>query len=205
MFEKEYETLRQELSDNKKYVFERPLLIITAAFIFSDFVMETPYAILFPILVIYLLLFNLKFTSNRLNSSARIVSYIRLFIEKKDPKNYQWETFLAKYRKHGKEGGLRYYHIIYWFHIITAIVFFIFELLLYLDNQIDLKSNDLIKESITILSISFCVIGLFFLIKFGIETYPQKVIRYFENEKTIVKKTIDELEEKRRPTKAHRQ
>lgn len=74
MFEKEYETLRQELSDNKKYVFERPLLIITAAFIFSDFVLETPFAMLFPILVIYLLLFNLKFTRNRLNSSARIVS-----------------------------------------------------------------------------------------------------------------------------------
>jgi hypothetical protein len=32
-FEKEYETLRYELNENKKYIFERPLVIITAAFV----------------------------------------------------------------------------------------------------------------------------------------------------------------------------
>lgn len=77
MYEKEYELLRNELNDNKKYVFERPLIIFTAACIFLDYISNTGYIMLFPCLIILLLLFNLHFTANRLNSNARIIAYIR--------------------------------------------------------------------------------------------------------------------------------
>lgn len=199
MFEKEYETLRAELSDNKKFVFERPLLIITAALLFTEYITGTNFAMLFPNIVIYLLLFNFKFTSNRLNSSSRIVSYIRLFIEKKEPKNYQWETFLYEYRKDEKDKGLRYYPIIYWFHILTVIIFISIEIFLYFDNQIDFSFNDIKKETITIISILLCLIGIFFLIKLGIEATPNKIYNYFVNEISSVEKTIENMKKESTP------
>ncbi|MCX6322346.1 MAG: hypothetical protein NTX93_11180 [Bacteroidia bacterium] len=199
MFEKEYETLRQELNENRKYVFERPLLIITAALVFFEYIAKTPFIMLFPNIIIFLLLFNLKFTSNRLNSSARIVSYIRLFIEKKDPSNYRWESFLSKYREDRNKKGLRYYPTIYWFHILTVLIFVLFEILLYLDHQIDSTFKDVKKEIITIFSIVFCFIGLVYLVKIGIETSPQKINDYFENEINNVKETLKDIDKESTP------
>jgi hypothetical protein len=49
--EKEFETLRNELLQGKRYVFERPILIITASLAFIQFV-DKQYAIYFPAIVI---------------------------------------------------------------------------------------------------------------------------------------------------------
>ena len=51
MFEKEYETLRHELNENKKYVFERPLLIITAALVLFQYISKSPFIMLLPVIV----------------------------------------------------------------------------------------------------------------------------------------------------------
>ena len=67
--EKEYETLRAELLDGKKYVFERPILIITAA-LASVQLLEKGQAIYLTPIVIWLLSFNLWFTVNRIGSIA---------------------------------------------------------------------------------------------------------------------------------------
>jgi len=190
MFEKEYETLRFELNDNKKYVFERPLLIITAALVAFEYVSKTTFVLLLPDIIIYLLLFNLKFTSNRLNSNARIVSYLRLAIEARDPANYSWETFLSEYRVDTHKKGLKFYPTIYYFHILTIIIFMLIETALYFDNQIDLYFTDLKKEIITISSIVFCVVELFFLIKLGSELSPKKLAEFFNNEIIDVEKTL---------------
>ena len=190
MFEKEYETLRFELNDNKKYVFERPLLIITAALVAFEYVSKTAFIMLLPDIIIYLLLFNLKFTSNRLNSNARIVSYLRLAIEARDPANYRWETFLSEYRVDTQKKGLKFYPTIYYFHILTIIIFMLIETTLYFDNQIDFYFTDLKKEIITISSIMFCAVELYFLIKLGNELSPKKLAEFFNNEIIDVEKTL---------------
>jgi hypothetical protein len=43
MFEQEYETLRQQLNDNKKYILERPLFIITAGLVLFDYIDGSEY------------------------------------------------------------------------------------------------------------------------------------------------------------------
>ena len=99
--EKEYDTLRSELNENKKYVFERPLLIFSSALVLFKLSSDISFASLIPGFFTFLLVFNLHFTYNRLLSSARIIAYIRLRLEsEKEKKNdFYWETFLFKYRK----------------------------------------------------------------------------------------------------------
>lgn len=67
----EYGTLRNELLQNKQYVFERPLLIITAAGVAAIQLSDEPSVLLLPVLLIILLLINLWFTVNRLKSIAQ--------------------------------------------------------------------------------------------------------------------------------------
>ncbi|MFH0728115.1 MAG: hypothetical protein V2B19_17460 [Pseudomonadota bacterium] len=130
--EKEYETLRAELLDGKKYVFERPILIITAA-LASVQLLEKGQAIYLTPIVIWLLSFNLWFTVNRIGSIARIVAYIQLILEDKDALWFGWETSLRKYRKWLKNGNLNvrtiqinqeavydslgYYPVIFYVHV----------------------------------------------------------------------------------------
>jgi len=94
----EYETLRNELLQGKKYVFERPILIITGSFAIVQFI-DKQYALYFPLVIIGLLFFNLWFTINGIDSMARIVGYIQLVLEDKDVKWHGWETSLRNYRK----------------------------------------------------------------------------------------------------------
>lgn len=186
MYENEYNSLRAELNENKKYIFERPLLIITAAFVFFQYMSDSPFILLFPCIIFYLLLFNLEFTSNRLNSSARIVSYIRLKIETADPKNYRWETFLSEYRKVSAEKSLRYYPIIYWFHILSMVLFILIEYHCYLGNKIDFAFQDLKKEIITISSVILILIGLVFFLVVAARSHPKRIERFFINEQKTV-------------------
>ena len=138
----EYESLRQEITQNKKYVFERPLFLIGATGLAASQLTNNPIALLLPALLVSLLLVNLWFTVNRLRSTARIVAYIGLIIESEHDNWMGWENSLRKYRewikgefkedkaefieaidgKVRKTDAMWYYHILLWLHLIPVIV-----------------------------------------------------------------------------------
>jgi hypothetical protein len=94
----EYQSLREELLVAKKYVFERPLLILTlgAAVLAGG---NKEYLVFVPVLMTGLLVFNLWFTVNRLRSAARIAAYIQLELEEKNAEKWVgWETALRRSR-----------------------------------------------------------------------------------------------------------
>ena len=70
----EYDTLRKELSESKKYVFERPLVIVGVGLGLLT-TQTVTYGVVLAASLSGLLLFNLWFTVNRLMSVARIVAY----------------------------------------------------------------------------------------------------------------------------------
>jgi hypothetical protein len=92
----EYKVLRQELEMNRKFVFERPLLVVGATLAGA----LSPRIGLLTIPFLGVLLFNLWFTYNRLWSSARIVAYIQLVHEgiSKEFEWIGWERALMKFR-----------------------------------------------------------------------------------------------------------
>jgi hypothetical protein len=92
----EYVTLRDELNQSKKYVFERPLLIVGAGVAMLN-VEVVQYSGALPALLTGLLLFNYWFTINRLMSASRIVAYIHVVLEG-DAGWKGWETSLREYR-----------------------------------------------------------------------------------------------------------
>ncbi len=92
----EYDSLRAELNQSKKYVFERPLVIVGVGLALMTTEGETCQAVL-PALLAGLLLFNFWFTVNRLMSAARIVAYIQVVLEGGSVWE-GWETSLRKYR-----------------------------------------------------------------------------------------------------------
>lgn len=95
----EYKTLREESLQAKKYVFERPLLIVALA-VAGLRTLESEYVAVLPVIVAALLLFNFWFTVNRLSSAARIVAYIQLELESRSYGRWVgWETCLREYRK----------------------------------------------------------------------------------------------------------
>jgi hypothetical protein len=97
--EREYDTLRHELLEAKRYVFERPLAIIALATIGLQ-VFDKPQRIALPIAVSFVTLFNFWFTVNRLHSASRIVAYIQLVLEPSGTHLWTgWETRLREYRK----------------------------------------------------------------------------------------------------------
>ena len=94
----EYKTLREELLQARKYVFERPLLIIAIG-IGGLKVLEGSYVAALPPIVAGLLVFNFGFTATRLMSAARIVAYIQLELEEgKHGPWIGWESCLRWYR-----------------------------------------------------------------------------------------------------------
>jgi hypothetical protein len=199
MYKLEYESLRNELNENRKYVFERPLIIFTAACIFFDYVSKTEYVMLFPCLIILLLIFNLHFTANRLNSNARIIAYIRLFIEKRHPKNFQWETFLEAYRFKGEMKGLKYYPLIFYFHITLIIFLLLIETLLYFDgHQLNPGAHNLKNLITTIVSMVSIIAGgiYFFLIWKSIS--PKQVQVFFEKETSKVVEVLALMKKSRK-------
>ena len=99
LFSKEYNFLRKELETNKKFVFERPLLIIGIGMAVLGTMYDVKVIFLAPIPFLALLYFNLWFTENRLKSSARIVAYLQLVHETKELITSGWESSLREYRK----------------------------------------------------------------------------------------------------------
>jgi hypothetical protein len=95
----EYNTLRQELLEAKRYVFERPLAITALAAVGLQ-VFDKPQHVALPVGVALLTLFNFWFTVNRLQSAARICGYIQLVLEPSATHQWVgWETSLRQYRK----------------------------------------------------------------------------------------------------------
>jgi hypothetical protein len=95
----EYKTLREELLVAKKYIFERPLLILALVAAGSR-ILETGYAVLLLVLAAALVLFNFWFTFNRLSSAARIAAYVQLELEARAHGRWVgWETCLREYRR----------------------------------------------------------------------------------------------------------
>ena len=95
----EYNFLRAELESNKKFVFERPLIIIATGMAILGALYDAKAIFLAPIPFLALLYFNLWFTQNRLKSSARIVAYLQLVHETRQLKTPGWESALRNYRK----------------------------------------------------------------------------------------------------------
>ena len=132
----EYRTLREELLQAKKYVFERPLLIVVIG-VAGLKAIDGDYIALLLVIVAILLLFNFWFTVNRLYSASRIVAYIQLELEGSATRMWRgWETCLREYRRivkhelvHEKKeidneldeevipDALMYYPTIFLFHI----------------------------------------------------------------------------------------
>jgi len=79
--DQEYSFLREELDMNRRFVFERPLLIVGAALAAAVPLADKRAFFLLPLPFLAVLLFNLWFTINRLQSSARIIGYIQLVHE----------------------------------------------------------------------------------------------------------------------------
>lgn len=80
IFLNEYNSLRSELADNKRYMFERPVLTVIAIISVTQFT-DSPYINLIPIVAIGVLLFNLVFTATRVDSYIRYIVYIQIFHE----------------------------------------------------------------------------------------------------------------------------
>ena len=95
----EYSTLREELLQAKRYVFERPLLIVALG-VGGLTTLEIEYSAALGLVLASLILFNFRFTVNRLMSAARIVAYVQLELEKGTTESWSgWESSLRYYRK----------------------------------------------------------------------------------------------------------
>jgi len=107
----EYSSLREEHHTNRKFVFERPLIIVGVALAAAYKIPDGTNLQFVPLPFLALLLFNLWFTFNRMMSSARIVSYIQIMHEEKEHKDkfIGWENSLRKFRKwcHSGDGSHR--------------------------------------------------------------------------------------------------
>lgn len=95
----EYNFLRAELNENRKYIFERPLLIIGATLAAAISLSAAARLGLLPFVFLMVLLFNLWFTFNRMESSSRIIAYLQLVHEgRSEYKWIGWENALRVYR-----------------------------------------------------------------------------------------------------------
>jgi hypothetical protein len=106
----EYKYLLREHKMNRKYIFERPLLIagivaVAAQYLIGHEIVQGHYLftslmqlVMFPVLIC-ILYFNLAFISERIRSDARVVAFIQLFHEGElVPYWIGWETSLRYYR-----------------------------------------------------------------------------------------------------------
>jgi len=170
-YEKEYEFLKKEADDNKRYVFERPLLITASLPLLLTLTNSIFYWFIIP-LIVFLLIFNFWFTVNRLNSFARIIAYIQVYIEKNQ--NYiGWENYLRKYRSKMKDkeftdrikideefisDDFTFYGGIWKFNFFLLLICLISALLLYYNFNSDSSNN--INPVIIIASLSASIVEI---------------------------------------------
>ncbi len=185
----ELNTLRNELLQNKKFVFERPILILSATGVaFAQISKNGLFHISIIILsfvVILLLLLNLQFTINRIKSIARISAYILLFLEPvRLLKWIGWENSLRIYRRWQKENSISqrynlkefidktelpesmmFYSLIFFIHFIPVIL--ILGAVIFVLS----KQTEIIEISISIVTI---ILGFIFLFKCIKDYRPNK-------------------------------
>src|SRR5208337_5044944 len=95
----EYETLRHEFLEAKRYVFERPLAITALAGI-AWHNTGGSQLIALAAAIAFVTLFNLWFTVGRVESGARIAAYIQLVLEPSSEIPWTgWESSLRENRK----------------------------------------------------------------------------------------------------------
>lgn len=198
----EYETLRQELSESRKYVFERPLLIITLS-IAAFNILDEPFLAILPAGFAALSLFNFWFTSNRLRSMSRIIAYIQLQLEGHYYGSWiGWETSLRFYRiwqkknlsrisqiiKDQKEenavpDALMYYPPIYDLHICMMILSVVGSVTLIVRN---FNMWTFISGIVT-----FVIISIFFI--YACKLAPGKMRSLIEDHRVIWKNVFDDM------------
>jgi len=139
----EYRSLRTEMTDNRKFIFERPLVISSALVILFSTGYNANYICILAALTLFMLGFNLWFTFNRLNSNTRILGYFMVVHEGKGKASWiGWENALIKYRvfigsknpiiesilkkydKIKEVDANRFYTPIYYFHLFIGIAVF---------------------------------------------------------------------------------
>jgi hypothetical protein len=131
--------LRAEMDLNRKYIFERPLLIVAGGVTAAATLKELVGFEVLPLLLIVLMGYNLWFTYNRLQSNARIISYLQVVYT---PAGFGrwvgWEAALLSFRKHGsrslrsrthlgwepsdEQQGNRFYGPILSFHVAAVVL-----------------------------------------------------------------------------------
>lgn len=205
--QEEYKTLREEILQGKKYVFERPLLIITISVALIKFI-DKPYIYFIPMLMLSLLLFNLWFTVNRLRSIARIVSYIQLILENDDKESNGWESSLRYYRKWVKShknrlkeilerdmdkdaipDAMGYYPVIYYFHFGVVVFVFVSSVVYTIMHPSILQ---LITMFLTLLLIVFFIF-------YSITCHPRKTGNFIEENRIIWKHVFKVMEQSKIP------
>ena len=194
----EYASLRQEILQNKSYIFERPLLIVGAFVAAITQLGKSDFAILMPPILIFILLINFWFTANRLRSNARISAYIDVILESADSTKWiGWERSLRIYRLLIKTSpevleekvskffnasavpdALMFYPAIYRFHLGIVI----FSIIIY----ILLISNDkLCRPEFLISLIAMILLNIFLFYHFLVRSPPAKMKNLIERERAI--------------------
>lgn len=193
----EYDAIRCELRENKKFIFERAALIIVGILAIINHVNDPIIYIFLPTIAIGLLIYNLLLTTNRFISSAHMAAYIAQFHEG-DLENYWfgWERYLYQYRRFNadpemkdviekikkqfndsKEPKSKYlfnYHRIFKFHVYCSAIFLILAGYNVWNN---LSAGNLI---LIILSMLLIFLNIFLVIKYfsnrNSETHPQNIV-----------------------------
>ena len=180
----EYKILRQEHENNRKFVFERPLVIVGGMLAATMGFKGDPKDMLglLPLIFLAMLWFNLWFTHNRLQSSARIVAYIQLIHELGAAPWIGWENSLTKYRdwytnatEIQKEqlknvpvasDSMGFYPPIFYFHLFCGVMF---VLLLLIQNGV---LQRIVKCETISLDVLWIMVNGFALLAFVLALLP---------------------------------
>jgi hypothetical protein len=132
--QKELGFLRAEMDLNRKYIFERPLLIVAGGITAAGTLEKLIGFEVLPLLFIVLMGYNLWFTFNRLQSNARVIAYLQVVYTPDGVDRWiGWEAGLLRFRAQPSasavdsptpEGqpGNRFYGPILSFHIAAVVL-----------------------------------------------------------------------------------
>jgi len=165
--------LRAEMDLNRKYIFERPAALVIGAVTAAATLYDGTFEgfDLLPALFTALFGFNLWFTHNRLQSTARIISYLQV-VHTPDgaPSWIGWEAALRKFRSTKVERvrtrsvprqpeASRFYGPILLFHVLAVLATTGLILAQVYPDGIDLSSLARVQRAAVIVDV-VAVIGL---------------------------------------------
>jgi hypothetical protein len=128
----EIQFLRVEIELNRKYIFERPFIILAGAFAAAATLHSLVGYDALPMLFTILMGFNLWFTYNRLQSSSRIISYLQVVHTPGGESRWiGWEAALNNFRhsdvvppalafRLARRQSNRFYGPILYFHLLVV-------------------------------------------------------------------------------------